>query len=47
MSLTLPPALRFALRELRGARRGFFVFLACLALGVMAIAGVGSFAEPH
>ncbi len=41
----LPPALRFAIRELRGARRGFFVFLACLALGVMAIAGVGSFAR--
>ncbi|OYY09537.1 MAG: glycosyl transferase family 1 [Rhizobiales bacterium 35-68-8] len=41
----LPPALRFAVRELRGARRGFFVFLACLALGVMAIAGVGSFAR--
>ncbi len=45
MSLSFPPALRFALRELRGARRGFFVFLACLALGVMAIAGVGSFAR--
>lgn len=39
------PAFRFALRELRGARRGFFVFLACLTLGVMAIAGVGSFAR--
>ncbi|TCT08029.1 ABC transporter permease [Aquabacter spiritensis] len=41
----LPLALRFALRELRGARRGFFVFLACLTLGVMSIAGVGSFAR--
>ena len=39
-----PRALRFALRELRGARRGFGVFLACLVLGVMAIAGIGSFA---
>lgn len=39
------PALAFALRELRGARRGFAVFLACLALGVMAIAGIGSFAR--
>ena len=38
-------SLRFALRELRGGLRGFRVFAACLALGVMAIAGVGSFAE--
>ncbi len=35
-------ALRFALRELRGGLRGFAVFLACLTLGVAAIAGVGS-----
>jgi len=34
--------LRYAVRELRAGARGFFVFLACLALGVMAIAGVGS-----
>ena len=34
--------LRFALRELRGGVRGFRIFIACLALGVMAIAGVGS-----
>jgi putative ABC transport system permease protein len=40
-----PLALRFALRELRGGLRGFYVFIACIALGVMAIAGVGSFAE--
>lgn len=32
----------FAVRELRGGVRGFGVFLACLALGVAAIAGVGS-----
>ncbi|WP_029354785.1 FtsX-like permease family protein [Bosea sp. 117] len=38
-------ALRFALRELRGGVRGFGVFLACLALGVAAIAGVGSFSR--
>lgn len=31
-----------ALRELRGGVRGFRVFLACLVLGVGAIAGVGS-----
>jgi putative ABC transport system permease protein len=37
-------ALRFALRELRGGLRGFYVFIACIALGVMAIAGVGSVA---
>ena len=36
--------LRFAWRELRGGLSGFRVFIACIALGVMAIAGVGSFA---
>jgi putative ABC transport system permease protein len=40
--LTAPLPLRLALRELRGGVRGFYVFVACLALGVMAIAGVGS-----
>ena len=34
-----------ALRELRSGLRGFLVFIACIALGVMAIAGVGSFSE--
>jgi putative ABC transport system permease protein len=37
-------ALRYALRELRGGLRGFYVFIACIALGAMAIAGVGSVA---
>jgi putative ABC transport system permease protein len=37
-------ALRYAWRELRGGIRGFGVFIACIALGVMAIAGVNSFA---
>lgn len=37
-------ALRYALRELRGALSGFYVFIACIALGVLAIAGVGSVA---
>ena len=37
-------ALRYSLRELRGGLRGFYVFIACIALGVMAIAGVGSVA---
>jgi putative ABC transport system permease protein len=37
-------SIRFALRELRGGLRGFYVFIACIALGVLAIAGVGSVA---
>jgi putative ABC transport system permease protein len=37
--------LRLALRELRSGLRGFYVFIACIALGVMAIAGVGSMAS--
>jgi putative ABC transport system permease protein len=41
---TLWLSLRYALRELRGGLRGFYVFIACIALGVMAIAGVGSVA---
>ncbi|MBK0327645.1 FtsX-like permease family protein [Rhodobacteraceae bacterium F11138] len=40
MSLRL--ASRFARRELRGGLRGFRIFLACLTLGVAAIAAVGS-----
>jgi putative ABC transport system permease protein len=36
--------LRFAWRELRGGLHGFYVFVACIALGSMAIAGVGSVA---
>jgi putative ABC transport system permease protein len=38
-------SLRLALRELRGGVRGFGVFIACIALGVAAIAGVGSSAQ--
>jgi putative ABC transport system permease protein len=53
MTITAPPVtpsrisipLRFALRDLRGGLRGFYVFIACIALGVMAIAGVNSFAS--
>jgi putative ABC transport system permease protein len=37
-------ALRFGWREMRGGVRGFGVFISCIALGVMAIAGVGSVA---
>jgi putative ABC transport system permease protein len=49
MSLALdrgaPLVFGFALRELRGGLRGFYVFIACIALGVMAVAGVGSFSR--
>ena len=37
--------LRLALRELRGGLRGFYVFIGCIALGVMAIAAIGSLAK--
>lgn len=40
--LRVPLTLRLALRELRGGLSGFAVFLACIALGVAAIAGVAS-----
>ncbi len=40
MSLKL--AARFARRELRGGLKGFRIFLACLALGVAAIAAIGT-----
>jgi putative ABC transport system permease protein len=36
---------KLALRELRGGIRGFYVFIACIAIGVMSIAGVGSVAQ--
>src|SRR3954468_1227290 len=38
----LRASLRFAGRELRGGLKGFRIFLACLMLGVAAIAAVGS-----
>jgi putative ABC transport system permease protein len=37
-------AVRLAWRDLRGGLRGFGVFIACITLGVMTIAGVGSLA---
>jgi putative ABC transport system permease protein len=43
--LKLPLSLRFAGRELRAGTRGFRIFLACLALGVAAIAAASSTAE--
>ncbi len=42
---TLPLPLRFALRELRGGIKGFRIFLACIAIGVAAIAGATSLNE--
>ncbi len=38
----LPLLLRLALRELRGGLKGFGIFVACIALGVAAIASVSS-----
>ncbi|HKI14185.1 MAG TPA: FtsX-like permease family protein [Roseiarcus sp.] len=38
----LPLALRLALRDFRGGFSGFWIFLACLTLGLAAITGVGS-----
>ena len=45
MGSTTALAWRFAWRELRGGLAGFRVLLACLALGVFAIAGAGSTRE--
>ena len=44
-SQQLAISLRFALRELRGGVKGFRVFLACLVLGVGAIAAVGTLTD--
>ncbi|MEO1607709.1 MAG: drug:proton antiporter, partial [Pseudomonadota bacterium] len=43
--MSLSVASRIARRELRGGLRGFRIFLACLILGVAAIAAVGSVRE--
>lgn len=44
---SLRPALAFrlALREMRGGLKGFYIFLACVALGTAAIAGVNSLSQ--
>ena len=42
---TLALAVRLAARGLRGGLKGFRLFVACLALGVAAIAGVGMFSD--
>src|SRR5271154_1721075 len=41
----IPLSFRFAARELRSGIKGFRIFLACLALGVAAIAAASSTAE--
>lgn len=41
----LPVVLRLAVRDFRGGVSGFFIFLACLAIGVAAITGVGAIAH--
>lgn len=41
----LPLPVRLAFRELRGGLSGFYVLVACIALGVAAIGGVGSVAR--
>lgn len=40
--LALPLSLRLAWRELRGGTQGFHVFIACLILGIGAIAAIGA-----
>lgn len=40
--MNAPISVRLALRELRAGTRGFRLFIACLVLGVAAIAGIGS-----
>ncbi|MEH6404865.1 MAG: ABC transporter permease [Sneathiella sp.] len=41
-SETFSLAVKYAFRELRGGLKGFRIFVACLVLGVAAIAGVGT-----
>jgi putative ABC transport system permease protein len=41
----MPLMLRLALREQRNGLNGFYVFIACVALGVAAITGVGALAD--
>ncbi|MEL6373811.1 MAG: FtsX-like permease family protein [Pseudomonadota bacterium] len=43
--LAVPRLVSLALRELRGGVRGFYVFIACVALGVMVITSVGALSD--
>ncbi|MEO1702837.1 MAG: ABC transporter permease [Pseudomonadota bacterium] len=45
MMTTLSLAWRFAAREIRGGFSGFYVFLACIALGTAAIGGVNAVSQ--
>ena len=44
-SVSMPLVLRLAARELRSGLSGFYVFIACVALGVMVITGVGALSD--
>lgn len=43
--LAAPRLMRLALREMRSGLGGFYVFIACVALGVAVIAGIGALAD--
>jgi putative ABC transport system permease protein len=45
VSAGIPHVLRLALREMRTGLRGFYVFVGCVALGVMVITGVGTLSD--
>ena len=42
---SMPLVMRLALRELRAGLSGFYVFIACMALGVAVITGVGALGD--
>lgn len=44
-AISMPLVLRLAARELRAGLGGFHVFIACVALGVMVISGVGALSD--
>ena len=44
-TLTLPRILTLALRETRTGLKGFYVFIACVPLGVAAITGIGALTD--
>jgi putative ABC transport system permease protein len=44
-AIALPLSLRLALRELRGGFSGFYIFIACIALGAAALASIGTLAS--
>ena len=44
-TLRWPLALRLAVRQLRGGLRGLYILIACVALGVAAIVGVGGIGD--